>query len=200
MPASSLVSNPTSTLGSVCRGSLRKTASSVAGLSFAAQPAAFAMEVSFTDEAKPHLAVNHLDYSEVGWFVLAHPEAQTQESIPQTKRGKRSAPGGFSTGGGFGGGPCRRFRCCPDSLGRDLESILVHVESLFAVQAFDKLACRLSNASRKTRRIHFDRRFHGSFSSILIAKLHLKRFHALTLPFLAINAETGSRPPTACGS
>src|ERR1700733_14133376 len=47
MPASSLVSNPTRTFGSVCRGSLRSTASSVAGLSFAAQPAAFAIDVSF---------------------------------------------------------------------------------------------------------------------------------------------------------
>jgi hypothetical protein len=71
MPASSLVSNPTSTLGSVCRGNLRKTASSVAGLSFAAQPAALAMEVSFTDALKSHLAVKHFDYSEVLRFVLA---------------------------------------------------------------------------------------------------------------------------------
>src|SRR5579862_7628789 len=47
MPASSLVSKPTSTLGSDCRGSLRRTASSVAGFSLAAHPAAFAMEVSF---------------------------------------------------------------------------------------------------------------------------------------------------------
>ncbi len=73
MPASSFVSNPTSTLGSVCRGSLRKTASSVAGLSFAAQPAAFAMEVSFTDDAKPHLDVKRFDYSGVWPFLLAHP-------------------------------------------------------------------------------------------------------------------------------
>src|SRR6267143_1651147 len=71
MPASSFVSNPTSTLGSVCRGNLRNTASSVAGLSFAAQPAAFAMEVSFTDEAMPHLAVNCSYYSEMTRFVLA---------------------------------------------------------------------------------------------------------------------------------
>jgi len=158
------------------------------------------MEVSFTDEAKPHLAVNHLDYSEVALFVLAHLETQARESISQTKRGKRSAPADSSSGGGFGGGLCRRFRCCPDSLGRDFESILVHVKSLFAIQAFDKLACRLSNASRKTRRIHFYRRFHGSFSSILIAKLHLKRFHALSLPFLTMKTETGSRVPTTCGS
>src|ERR1700722_2910707 len=49
MPASSLVSNPTSTFGLVCRGSLRSTASSVAGFSFAAQPAALAIAVSFGD-------------------------------------------------------------------------------------------------------------------------------------------------------
>src|ERR1700760_2355229 len=47
MPASSFVSNPTRTFGSVWRGSLRSTASSVAGFSFAAQPAALAIEVSF---------------------------------------------------------------------------------------------------------------------------------------------------------
>src|SRR6267143_2910773 len=200
MPASSLVSNPTRTLGSVWRGNLRRIASSAAGLSFAAQPAAFAIDVSFTDGAKPHLAVEHFDYSEVKRFVLAHPEAQAQESISQTKRGNRSAPADYSTSGGFGGGLCLRFRCCADSLGRNFESVLVHVKSLFAVQTFDKLACRLSNASRKTRRIHFYRRFHGSFISILIAKLHLKRFHALSLPFLTMKTETGSRMPTTCRS
>src|SRR5947207_10382732 len=47
-PASSLVSNPTSTLGSVCRGNCRKTESSVPGLSFAAQPAALAIVVNLT--------------------------------------------------------------------------------------------------------------------------------------------------------
>src|SRR5580704_3124858 len=47
MPASSLVSKPTSTLGSDCRGSFRSTASSVAGFNLAAHPAAFAIEVSF---------------------------------------------------------------------------------------------------------------------------------------------------------
>src|SRR6267378_3791129 len=66
MPASSLVSNPTRTLGSVWRGNLRNTASSVAGLSFAAQPAAFAIEVSFTDEVKPYLAVERFDYKRGG--------------------------------------------------------------------------------------------------------------------------------------
>jgi len=40
--------NHTSTLGSVCRGNCRKTESSVPGLSFAAQPAALAIDVSFT--------------------------------------------------------------------------------------------------------------------------------------------------------
>jgi hypothetical protein len=113
------------------------------------------MEVSFTDEAKPHLAVERYDYSEVRRFVLAHPETQAQESIFQTKREKRSTPADFSTSGGFGGGLYLCFRGA-DSLGRNLESILVHVKSLFAVQAFDKLTCGLSNASRKTRRIHFD--------------------------------------------
>src|SRR5215510_13109884 len=47
-PASSLVSNPTSTFGSVCRGSRRNTESSVPGLSLAAQPAALAIVVNLT--------------------------------------------------------------------------------------------------------------------------------------------------------
>src|ERR1700676_872698 len=61
MPASSLVSKPTRTFGSVCRGSLRRTASRVAGFSFAAQPAALAMDVSFTCDAKnaPRWFGNH---------------------------------------------------------------------------------------------------------------------------------------------
>src|SRR6202140_5065243 len=50
-PASSLVSNPTSTFGFVCRGSFLRTASRVAGFNFAAHPAAFAIDVSFRAEA-----------------------------------------------------------------------------------------------------------------------------------------------------
>jgi hypothetical protein len=46
-----LVSNPTSTFGLVCRGSFLRTASSVAGFSFAAHPAAFAIAVNFKAEA-----------------------------------------------------------------------------------------------------------------------------------------------------
>jgi hypothetical protein len=72
----------------------------------------------------------------------------------------------LSTSGGFRGCPCLCLRCRADRLGRNFESILVHIESLFPVQAFDKLTCRPSNGSRKTRRIHFDRRFHCSFISI----------------------------------
>src|SRR5215510_10544382 len=55
-PASSLVSNPTSTLGSFARCKPRKTDSSKLGLSFAAQPAALTIAVSFTVCVKPHLA------------------------------------------------------------------------------------------------------------------------------------------------
>jgi hypothetical protein len=51
-----LVSNPTSTFGSVARGKPRKTESSKLGLSFAAQPAALTIAVSFTVWLKPHLA------------------------------------------------------------------------------------------------------------------------------------------------
>jgi hypothetical protein len=100
-----------------------------------------------------------------------------------------------STSGGFRGCLCLRLRWRADGLGRNFESILVHIESLFPVQAFDKLAYRLTNGSRKTRRIHFDRRFHRPFISISIAELHLKRFHAPNLPFLTMNIETGSRNP-----
>ncbi len=56
----------------MARGKPRKTESSKLGLSFAAQPAALTMAVSFTVWLKPHLAVMRLDYSEVGPFVLAH--------------------------------------------------------------------------------------------------------------------------------
>src|SRR6266576_3840651 len=77
---------------------------------------------------------------------------------------------------------CLRRRA--DRFGRNFESILVHIESLFPVQAFDKLTSRLRDGSRKTRRIQFDCRFHRCFVSIPIAKLHLKRFHVSNLPFL----------------
>src|SRR4051794_25543108 len=45
-PASSAVSKPTSTLGSFCRANFPSTASSAAGLSLLAQPAAFTCSVS----------------------------------------------------------------------------------------------------------------------------------------------------------
>src|SRR3989304_2068685 len=45
-PASSLVANPTSTLGSTCRGSRVSTLSSTAGPSLPAQPAALLASVS----------------------------------------------------------------------------------------------------------------------------------------------------------
>jgi hypothetical protein len=44
--------------------------SSVPGLSFAAQPAALTMAVSFTESVKPHLAVLRLDYSDVEPIAL----------------------------------------------------------------------------------------------------------------------------------
>jgi hypothetical protein len=46
--------------------------SSNPGLSFAAQPAALTMAVSFTVGVKPHLAVLRFDYNDVPRFVLAH--------------------------------------------------------------------------------------------------------------------------------
>lgn len=59
-PASSWVSKPTSTFGSTCRGKPRKTESRIPGLSLAAQPAALAIAVSFTDLVKGHLAFRSL--------------------------------------------------------------------------------------------------------------------------------------------
>src|SRR6516225_6054976 len=70
-PASSLVSKPTSTFGSFDAGKRRSIESRVPGLSFAAQPAALTMAVSFTESVKPHLTVLHLDYSECCRFLLA---------------------------------------------------------------------------------------------------------------------------------
>src|SRR6266705_1488308 len=84
-PASSLVSKPTSTLGSVGRGKRRKTESSNPGLSFAAQPAALTMAVSFTVWVKLHLAVMRLDYNDVASFVLARGPI----CVNRTLRGQR---------------------------------------------------------------------------------------------------------------
>src|SRR5690242_2794877 len=81
-PASSLVSNPTSTFGSLARGKPRKTESSKLGLSFAAQPAALTIAVSFTVCVKPHLAVSRLDYSEAARFLLAANCAVAERRFP----------------------------------------------------------------------------------------------------------------------
>src|SRR5208337_1758329 len=68
-PASSLVLNPTSTFGSVGSGRRRSIASSVPGLSLAAQPAALTIAVSFTESVKPHLTVLRFDYSHAAPFL-----------------------------------------------------------------------------------------------------------------------------------
>jgi len=47
--------------------------SSNPGLSFAAQPAALTIAVSFTELAKPHLPVERFDYSDVREILLAVP-------------------------------------------------------------------------------------------------------------------------------
>jgi hypothetical protein len=49
-----------------------KMESSNPGLSFAAQPAALTMAVSFTDGVKPHLARKPFDYNGTALFALAH--------------------------------------------------------------------------------------------------------------------------------
>src|SRR5215468_8581239 len=78
MPASSLVSNPTRTLGSVWRGSLCKTESSVAGLSFAAQPAAFAIAVNFKVSVT---GTSRIYYRDVGGSGFADIEPPKLRSI-----------------------------------------------------------------------------------------------------------------------
>src|SRR6267154_2972232 len=90
-PASSLVSKPTSTLGSVGRGKRRKTESSNPGLSFAAQPAALTMAVSFTDWVKPHLAVMPFDYNDVPRFLLAQHETSSRLSASSSARNRGHA-------------------------------------------------------------------------------------------------------------
>jgi hypothetical protein len=77
--------------------------------------------------------------------------------------------------GGFAGG-----------LGRDFEAIFVHIESLFAVEAFDEFAGGLGDGSGKTRGIYGFGGFDLFVISVLKTKLHLKRFHVANLPFLAL--------------
>jgi len=50
--------------------------SSNPGLSFAAQPAALTMAVSFTVGVKPHLTIKRLDYSEPLLFLLGFRDDQ----------------------------------------------------------------------------------------------------------------------------
>ena len=61
------------------------------------------------------------------------------------------------------------------------------------------LVC-LTDRSRKTRRLYSDRRFHRSFVSISIAKLHLNVFMLLASLFLLLKTETGSRTSIQVGS
>jgi len=65
------VLNPTSTFGSVGSGRRRSIASSIPGLSLAAQPAALTIAVSFTESVKSHLAVLRFDYNDAAPFLLA---------------------------------------------------------------------------------------------------------------------------------
>jgi len=80
----------------------------------------------------------------------AHPETPTQKNLISQASAETTAPAEFSTQ------PAAsvEFSACasvvvPDRLGRNFQSILVHIESLFAIQAFDKLSCRLGNGSRR---------------------------------------------------
>jgi hypothetical protein len=57
-------------VGSVGNGRRRSIESSVPGLSFAAQPAALTMAVSFTESVKPHLALLRFDYNDAAGFLL----------------------------------------------------------------------------------------------------------------------------------
>src|SRR5207245_5391600 len=119
---------------------------------------------------------------------LTRPVIRLTKRLWQARESRPSpGPTNLSTNDGIRGRLCLRLRCRADRLGRNFESILVHIESLLPVQAFDKLTCSLTDGSRKTRRLHFGRRFHCFFISISIAKLHLKRYHAPNLPFLTVS-------------
>src|ERR1700675_1392789 len=74
MAASSLVSKPTSTLGSSCGGRRLSTASRTLGLSFAAQPAAFAVVVSRTCSVNVISPWNTLDDYSARRLRTSHPE------------------------------------------------------------------------------------------------------------------------------
>jgi hypothetical protein len=80
-----LVSNPTRTFGSVCRGSLRNTLSSVAGFNFAAQPAALAIDVSFTGVAKdsPRCHGNH--YNDAACIATVTQSMDERDSAAPSK-------------------------------------------------------------------------------------------------------------------
>jgi hypothetical protein len=88
--------------------------------------------------------------------------------------------------GGFGGFFGWGFGGFAGGLGRDFEAIFVHIESLFAIEAFDEFAGGLGDGSGKTRGIYGFGGFDLFVISVLKAKLHLKRFHVAYLPFLTL--------------
>src|SRR6266568_207396 len=100
-----------------------------------------------------------------------------------------SGPAYFSASRGLCGCVCLRPRRRLDRLGGYFLSILVHVESLFPVQAFDKPTCRLSYGSGKSRGIDFDCRFHRPLIPILIAKSNLTCFHPADPSFVLISSD-----------
>src|SRR6266478_9623939 len=58
---------------------------------------------------------------------------------------------------------------------------LVHVESLFAIETFHKLARSLSNRARNTRRIDLDGAAFGTSFAIFIAQCNVIRIHFVSL-------------------
>jgi len=88
--------------------------------------------------------------NETFWRVAFPPKDWTPRH-PDAKSGGTSQPAAASADLSAGSSVCGA-----DRLRRNFQAVLVHIESLFAVQAFDELAYCFTNRSRKTRRVNLD--------------------------------------------
>src|SRR5258707_24612 len=83
MPASSAWSKPTRTLGSCCRGSLPRTLSSEAGLSFAAQPPALTVSVRRIEFAVGMSSLYRLKSGAENRSLLRHRVTEKNQELEQ---------------------------------------------------------------------------------------------------------------------
>src|ERR1051326_909330 len=120
-PASSAVSNPTSTFSSAHRGTAGRTRSNNFGLSFDAQPAALTWAVSLGNRVVSDIVFAHLNYNSHNathlCFLLRGPaagprvHARFQRAIPQSTVAKSVPPAGAQRlGAGASGGFAGRRR------------------------------------------------------------------------------------------